>query len=58
MVGDDPVLNWCRSNLSNTEKLPKGKTGLKLNKKSEGTPWDPRYSDTEFELIKVITQIF
>jgi len=29
-----------------------------INTQTGGTPWDPKYADSEFEIIKIISKTF
>lgn len=50
---DDPLRNWCIAMLDGD--LDKAQTlAGEINTKSGGTPWDPKYADPEFEIVKVI----
>ncbi len=49
----DPVLRWSRAMLRNNRSAAQ-QIEKEIDTGSEGTPWDPRYSDSEFELIKAI----
>jgi len=36
-------------------KTQAGKIAQQINTESGGTPWDPQYADTEFEIIKALS---
>ena len=50
---DDPLLKWTKAMLNNNRPAAR-LIENDINTKAGGTPWDPRYADTEFELIKEI----
>lgn len=49
----DPVLKWTKA-MSAGNKTAALQIEKEISTGSEGTPWDPRYSDSEFELVKRI----
>ena len=49
----DPVLKWIKA-MSVGNKAAAIQIEKEIGTGSEGTPWDPRYSDSEFELVKRI----
>ena len=51
----DPILKWTQA-MANNNKSAAQQIEKEVGTSSEGTPWDPRYSDSEFELIKRIAQ--
>ncbi len=51
---DDPVLRWTRAMITNDRVNAQIVEG-EIETETGGTPWDPRYADTEFELIKAIS---
>ena len=53
---NDPVLKWSRAMLQNNRNAAQ-QTEKEINTGSEGTPWDPRYADSEFELIKAVANV-
>ncbi len=52
---NDPVLKWSRAMLNNNRSLAR-QIEQEIVTELGGTPWDPRQGDTEFELIKAISQ--
>lgn len=54
---EDPALHWSRSALAGSSKVQNDEADLNVDNRSEGTPWDPRRRDQEFELIKVINDV-
>ncbi len=52
---NDPVLRWTRAMLNNNLAAAR-QIESDITTESGGTPWDPRFSDTEFELIKAVSQ--
>ena len=50
----DHILEWVRAMLDNNVQAAR-KTEQKINTKAGGTPWDPKYANTEFQLIKEIS---
>jgi tetratricopeptide (TPR) repeat protein len=49
----DPLFKWSKAMLNNNRNTGK-LIEEQINTEAGGTPWDPRYADTEFELIKEI----
>jgi hypothetical protein len=49
----DPLLKWSKAILNNNRNAAQ-LIEEEINTEAGGTPWDPRYADTEFELIKKI----
>ncbi len=50
---NDPLLKWSKAMLNNNKPGAKA-IEEQINTETGGTPWDPRYADTEFELIKEV----
>jgi len=50
---EDPLFKWSKSMLNNNRSASR-LIEDKINTKTGGTPWDPQYADTEFELVKEI----
>jgi tetratricopeptide (TPR) repeat protein len=50
---NDPMLRWSRLMLNNNLAAAR-MIEREISTESGGTPWDPRYSDTGYELIKSI----
>ncbi len=50
---DDPVFKWSKAMINNNIFEAKI-IEREIDTETGGTPWDPRYSDSEFELIKAI----
>lgn len=49
----DPVLRWSQAMINNNIVAAKS-IEQDIDTQTGGTPWDPRYADSEFELIKAI----
>jgi Tfp pilus assembly protein PilF len=51
---NDPVLRWARAvmnnDLSSAQRIER-----EIQTEAGGTPWDPRFADSDFELIKAIS---
>jgi tetratricopeptide (TPR) repeat protein len=52
----DPMLAWCRAMIQGDEAAAK-KIEQDINTQEGGTPWDPKYSDPEFEIVKAINRV-
>jgi hypothetical protein len=52
----DPMLAWCRAMLQGDASSAK-KIEQDINIQEGGTPWDPRYADPEFEIVKAINGV-
>lgn len=52
---DDPVLSWSRAMINNNRPAAQ-LIEEEIDTETVGTPWDPRYGDTEFELVKAVSQ--
>ncbi len=50
---NDPVLKWTRAMLNNNRSAAQS-IEREIATEAGGTPWDPRYGDIEFELVKAI----
>ena len=51
---DDPVLRWTMAMINN-DRAAAQLIEEEIETEAGGTPWDPRYADTEFELVKAIS---
>ena len=51
---DDPIQNWCKAMIDG-DKDQADNIANQINTKSGGTPWDPQYADTEFEIVKALS---
>ena len=49
----DSVFKWVQALVDKNKEMAK-QIEAEIDTGSEGSPWDPRYSDSEFELIKAI----
>src|SRR5690606_2894935 len=50
---DDSLFQWIQAMIENNRDTAKH-IEEEIDTGSEGSPWDPRFSDSEFELIKAI----
>ena len=50
----DPIQKWCKAMIDG-DKTQAEKIAKQINTESGGTPWDPQYADTEFEIIKALS---
>jgi tetratricopeptide (TPR) repeat protein len=51
---DDPMLHWCKAMINGDSKKA-DIISKQINTESGGTPWDPQFADTEFEIIKALS---
>ncbi len=49
----DPLLKWTKAMMNNNRHAAQ-LIEEEINTEAGGTPWDPRYADTDFELVKEI----
>ena len=54
---EDRILKWCKAKLQNIDQKALNIED-QINTTAGGTPWDPQYTDPEFEIIKTIAEIF
>lgn len=54
---EDPILRWVKAvfndNINETSEIES-----LINTQTGGTPWDPKYADPEFEIIKKLSDTF
>ena len=53
---DDPLQKWSKS-MINLEMEAAQKIESQIDTETGGTPWDPKYADPEFEIVKAIGKI-
>lgn len=53
----DNTFKWCQAMLKNNYDQALKIEG-QINTETGGTPWDPKYADTDFEIIKTIARAF
>jgi tetratricopeptide (TPR) repeat protein len=51
---DDPIQKWCKAMIDD-DRAQADVIAQQINTESGGTPWDPQYADTEFEIIKALS---
>jgi len=51
------IFRWVRAMNNNNKSLAQS-IEKEISTTSGGTPWDPKYSDTNFEIIKNISSVF
>lgn len=54
---NDPIRRWVVS-MNNNNRQQARLIEQEITTESGGTPWDPKYSDTDFEIIKNIAPLF
>jgi Tfp pilus assembly protein PilF len=54
---NNSILEWIKSILNNNFNKSTEIESL-INTQTGGTPWDPKYADSEFEIIKIISKTF
>ncbi len=54
---NDPILRWIMAVMNNNANEAT-KIEKEIDTKTGGTPWDPRYGDSEFELVKGVTSFY
>lgn len=54
---EDNLLKWSKAKLQNNQQEAL-EIENQINTITGGTPWDPKYADPEFEIIKTIAKIF
>lgn len=53
---NDPLQKWCKAMINNDSENTL-KIEDQINTKAGGTPWDPKYADPEFEIVKAISKL-
>jgi hypothetical protein len=51
---ENVVQKWCRAKKNGNIDLARN-VAQQINTETGGTPWDPKYADTEFEIIKALS---
>lgn len=54
---ENSILKWSKAVLNNNFNESAEIESL-INTQTGGTPWDPQYTDSEFEIIKIISKTF
>jgi hypothetical protein len=53
---NDPLQKWCKAMINNDLEAAI-KIEDQINIEAGGTPWDPKYADPEFEIVKAISKL-